>query len=138
MEPNFIKSYRRPLKIVRAISVLLYTINTNPIRIFATKSRGILFELLWLFSIVTYPKPLLKAYFISIGESMNRRKWLMLGVAPKAPTSRVGGGLSTRDTLHLSASAPIRVNSTEGILTFWLIRLRGTHLIRSSPFNNSK
>ena len=75
----------------------------------------------------------LKAYFISIGESMNRRKGL-IGVAPKAPTSRVGGGLSTRDTLHLSASASIRVNSTEGILTFWLIRLRGTHLIRSCPF----
>jgi len=32
----------------------------------------------------------------------------------------------TRDTLPLSASAPIRVNSTGGILTLWLIRLRGT------------
>nr|AAU83469.1 hypothetical protein GZ28G7_32 [uncultured archaeon GZfos28G7] len=33
----------------------------------------------------------------------------------------------TRDTLPLLASAPIRVNSTGGILTLWLIRLRGTH-----------
>ncbi|RJS83028.1 hypothetical protein CW713_04410, partial [Methanophagales archaeon] len=32
----------------------------------------------------------------------------------------------TRDTLPLLASAPIRVNSTGGILTLWLIRLRGT------------
>ena len=32
----------------------------------------------------------------------------------------------TRDTLPLSASVPIRVNSTGRILTLWLIRLRGT------------
>jgi hypothetical protein len=31
-----------------------------------------------------------------------------------------------RDTLPLLASTPIRVNSTEGILTLWLIRLQGT------------
>jgi hypothetical protein len=32
----------------------------------------------------------------------------------------------TKDTLPLSASAPIRLNTTGGILTLWLTKLRGT------------
>ncbi|MGB7000932.1 MAG: hypothetical protein WBE22_02800, partial [Halobacteriota archaeon] len=44
----------------------------------------------------------------------------------------------TRDTLPLLASTPIRVNSTEGILTLWLIMLRGTghprNKFRDIPF----
>ena len=44
----------------------------------------------------------------------------------------------TRDTLPLLASAPIRVNGTGGILTLWLIKLRGTDIPRTGKCGVSR